>query len=85
MFNKNGRRRKKKNWGKPVKNLPHHPRAICHVFRVRGPVWKLVPGHLFYKAAIDLAQRLYKLNNDPKAIYVAKRKQTIIWSPVKKN
>lgn len=79
-WNKDGksRTRRKARCGAPWKGDPKHPVANCHVYRVEGRSWKLIPGHYLQREAIDKAQELTRKSN---GTFVAQRKGTNLWPP----
>jgi hypothetical protein len=76
---KKGHRRRKENWGKPVKIDPRHPKANHHVFRINGCARKLIPGHRFLKEAINEAIRLSKNCKNPNYTFVVMCKRRVVW------
>lgn len=79
MLKKKKHRRRKENWGKPVKIDPKHPKANHHVFRINGCARKLIPGHCFLKEAIARAKKLGDNCKNPDYTFVVMRKRKVVW------
>lgn len=79
-WNNDGKSRvkRKARLGTLWKGDPKHPVANCHVYRVEGKSWKLIPGHYTQREAIGKAQELTKKSKDT---FVAQRKGTNLWPP----